>query len=111
MHVFALVLFFSLAIMGLLLLGERLYSKARESRAFLSLVLGLLLAWLANTNLWTLWQIPALRYPWVGVSLTGLALGGFALVLYAVYGFFAGLIRKIEDQATQIENAEVRRVA
>lgn len=111
MHAFALVLFFSLAITGLMILTDRLNSKVRESRALISMVLGVVLAWLANTNMWTLWQINSLRYPWVGVTITGLTLGGFAILLYSIYGFFAGLNRKIEDQATQIENSELKRVA
>ena len=94
-----------------MILTDRLNSKVRESRALISMVLGVVLAWLANTNMWTLWQINSLRYPWVGVTITGLTLGGFAILLYSIYGFFAGLNRKIEDQATQIENSELKRVA
>lgn len=111
MHAFALVLFFSLAIMGLVLLGERAFSKVKESRTVSSLAVGVILAWLANLNIWALWQIGGLRFGWVGVTITGLALGGFSIFLYAIYGFFAGLHRKFEDQAMQMENSELKRVA
>ncbi len=45
------------------------------------------------------------------MTLTGVALGGAALLLYALYAFFVGLFRKFDDQAEQIEKTELRRVA
>jgi hypothetical protein len=111
MHYFAALFFLSLGVMALMMLGERFYRVLRESRTFLAGAWGVGLAWLANFNMWTGWHITDLRYGWVGVTLTGLALGGVALVMHAVLGFFAGLHRKFDDQAETIERSELRRVA
>jgi len=111
MHFFAVFLFFALAVMGLGMLGERLYQRLREGRILLTLAWGVALAWLANLNMWTSWGISTLRYGWVGVTITGLALGGTALFVHAILGFFAGLHRKFDDQAEQLERTELRRVA
>lgn len=114
MHFFALILFFAFGVMGITMLGERMYRRLREGRAFMALAWGVGLAWLANLNMWTGWSTGTLRYGWVGVTLTGLAVGGSALLLHAVLGFFAGLHRKLDDQAEQIERSgdgELRRVA
>jgi hypothetical protein len=111
MHFFALFLFFSFGVMALTMLGERGYRRLREARAFLALSWGVGLAWLANLNMWSGWSIGNLRYGWVGVTMTGLALGGVAVLGYAIFGLFAGLHRKFEDQAEEIERAELRRVA
>ncbi|MDA8070518.1 MAG: hypothetical protein M0Z82_02720 [Actinomycetota bacterium] len=113
MHFFALFLFFAFGVMGLTMLGERLYRRLREGRAFVSLGWGVGLAWLANSSMWSGWAIGGLRYDWVGVTVTGLALGGSALLLHGVLGFFAGLHRKFDDQAEQLERSEpeLRRIA
>jgi hypothetical protein len=111
MRFFALFVFLSLGVMGLTMLGERGYRRLREGRAFMAGAWGAGLAWLANVNMWTSWDIGHLRYPWVGVTLTGLALGGTALFVHAILGFFAGLHRKLDDQAEQIEAHDLRRVA
>jgi hypothetical protein len=112
-HFFALFLFFAFGVMGLTMLGERLYRRLREGRAFVSLGWGVALAWLANLSMWTGWAVGNLRYGWVGVTVTGLALGGSALLLHAILGFFAGLHRKFDDQAEQLERgeADIRRIA
>ncbi len=111
MHFFAVFLFFSLGVMGLTMLGERGYRKLREGRAFMACGWGVGLAWLANLNMWASWGITNLRYEWVGVTLTGIAIGGTALFAHAILGFFAGLHRKLDDQAEQLERGELRRVA
>lgn len=111
MHFFGLFLLFAFGVMGLTMLGERAYRRLREGRAFAAGAWGVALAWLANLDMWTGWHVTGLRYGWVGVTLTGLALGGTALFLHAILGFFAGLHRKLDDQAEQLEKTELRRVA
>jgi len=111
MHFFALFLFFSFGVMALTMLGERGYRRLREARAVLAMGFGIGLAWLANLNMWTGWSIGNLRYAWVGVTMTGLALGGTAVLGHAIFGLFAGLYRKFDDQAEQIEKTDLRRVA
>jgi hypothetical protein len=111
MPFFALFLFLSFGVMALTMLGERGYRRAREARPILATGWGVALAWLANVNMWSGWGIPNLRYDWVGTTLTGLALGGTALLVYALFGFFFGMSRKLDDQAEQIERTELRKVA
>jgi hypothetical protein len=111
MHFFAVFVLFSFAVLGLTLLGERLYRRRSDLRAVVAAGLGVGLAWLANFNMWLGWAVPHLRWAWVGVTLTGLALGGAALAVYAVLGFFFGLHRKFDDQAEEIEQSKLRRVA
>jgi hypothetical protein len=111
MHFFAVFLFLSFGVMALTALGERGYRVLREARAFVAGALGVALAWLADFNMWSGWGLAHLRYDWVGVTLTGVALGGTALMAHALWSFFAGLHRKFDDQAEQIERAELRRVA
>src|SRR5579863_7365941 len=109
MHFFAVFLFMSMGVMGFTMLGERGMRRLREGRAFMFGAWGVGFAWLANLNMWTGWGIGHLRYEWVGVTLTGLALGGTAMLMHALLGFFAGLHRKFDDQAEQIERAELHR--
>jgi hypothetical protein len=117
MHFFAILLFMSFGVIALTAVSERAGGiahvpwKRREARPVLAGGWGVGLAWLANFNMWSGWAIGHLRYAWVGVTLTGVALAGTALLAYAVFGFFAGLNRKFNDQAEQIEKSELRRVA
>ncbi len=111
MHVFAVFLFFSFAVMALAMLGGRYLQHARERWAFSASVTGVALAWLANFNMWSAWNVGNLRYGWVGITLTGLALGGGAVFLHAVTVFFAGLHRKLDDQAEVMEQRDLRRAA
>jgi len=110
MHFFAVLFFLSFAVMGLTMLGERLTRHVREGRALMAGAWGVGLAWLANLNMWNAWHIANLRYTWVGVTLTGVAAGGLALLLFALFGFFAGLYRKLDDQAEQLERADLRSI-
>ena len=102
-HYLAVFLFVSFGVVALTMLGERLYGALREMRAFTAAGWGVALAWLANLNMWLGWGIPHLRYAWVGITLTGIALGGTALLTYALFGFFFGLRRKLDDEAEQLE--------
>lgn len=111
MHFFGLVLLFGLGIYALSLLGQRAYSRIRELKPLVQLVLGVALAWIANINLWTGFSISHLRADWIGVTITGLALGGIAFFFDAVVGFVAGLERKVEDQAAQLEHGDLKRIA
>ena len=111
MYYFAVFLFFALGVMALTMLGGSAYRRFSEGRAFMAGATGVALAWLTNFNMWTGWHITDLRYNWVGITMTGVALAGTALLFHSVFGFFAGLYRKFEDQAQVIEHAELHRVA
>jgi hypothetical protein len=117
MHFFVVLLLMSFGVMALTAFGESVGQlvgvpwNRRDARPFLAGVFGVGLAWLANFNMWTGWSIAQLRYDWVGVTITGIAVGGVALLTHALVAFFAGLNRKFDDQAEQIERSDLRRVA
>lgn len=112
MYVFGTFILFALGIMALTMFAERFYAKAQEFFAIVAVALGVGLAWLADFNLWAQWHLP-LRYGWVGTTLTGLALGGWAVLSHAVLGLFAGISRKVYDEAEVLEHqrAEIRPAA
>ena len=105
MHVFAMFVFFSLGVMAVSMLAERVLNVAQELRAVALVGIGTGLAWAVDFNLWSLWHVHA-RAPWVAVTLTGVFLGGGAYFWHAVVGSFAGLLRKLHDQAAALEKAE-----
>ncbi|MCU1493276.1 MAG: hypothetical protein JWO62_1040 [Acidimicrobiaceae bacterium] len=111
MTFFAVFLFVAFAVVALTSLGSRVFRRYGEIRTGTAIFWGVSLAWLANLNMWTSWHITNLRYGWVGVTLTGIALAGTALVLHAAAGTMSSLYRKLEDEAEQIERTELRRVA
>ncbi len=110
MYVFAVFLFFSLGVMALTMAGSHYLHATRERWVLLACAVGVALAWLAAFDMWSGWHV-ALRYGWVGTTLTGFALGGSATLLHAVTGFFTGLHRKFDDQAEVMEQHELRRAA
>lgn len=110
MHFFGLFLFLAAGITGLSMVGERFYRRMREGRPIMNVAWGIGLAWLANLSMWSSWSIGGLRYGWVGVTLTGLALGGVALLFHSIVAFFIGIYRKSDEEAEQIERTELRKV-
>jgi len=111
MHVLGLMVLLALGMWVIVALGARWYKVAGEARTLVALVLGVIVAWLANVNVWRLWSVPDLRYGWVGVTLTGLALGGIAILWDGVIGLLLGLHRKVEDEAETLERHDLKRVA
>jgi hypothetical protein len=73
--------------------------------------LGVGAAWLINLDLFSVLAV-ATRGSAIGVTVTGLMIGGAAYLWQQVLGFFAGLTRKLGDEAARLEKAEQpRRVA
>ncbi|MFZ0059016.1 MAG: hypothetical protein WAL35_03095 [Acidimicrobiales bacterium] len=97
MHYFALFFFFSFGVMALTMLGERGYRRMTEGRVGVAGFWGVGLAWLANLNMWSGWSIGHLRYGWVGITVTGIAIAGTALLLSTIFGILAGLHSKLKD--------------
>ncbi|HZD01695.1 MAG TPA: hypothetical protein VFA46_16325 [Actinomycetes bacterium] len=111
MYVFAVAALLGLAVMAVAMIAERYLSLVQEFWALVVVALGIGVAWLADFNLFGLWAI-GVRYEWVGILLTGVALAGIAHVWHGFLGLFTGLIRKYNDEAETIEKSQgLRRVA
>jgi hypothetical protein len=111
MDVFAVLVLFGLGIAGLLAVAHRFLDFAPEFRAVVAVGFGVGLAWLADVNMWGLWELPV-RDTWIGVTLTGVAMAGIALFWHHILGYVGGLERKHNDEAEALEKTEgLRRVA
>ena len=76
----------------------------------LLLAFGIGLAWLVDFDVWQLWNI-AEREHWIGVTLTGLAIGGVAYACHGAAHFVSMFTRKVGDEAETIEQEKnLRRV-
>lgn len=108
---FAVAALLGLGIMAVAMIAERYLTPVREFEAIVLVALGIGAAWLADFNLFGLWGI-GVRYEWVAIGLTGLALAGIAYVWHVVLSLFTGLTRKYNDEAAIIEKDKgLRRVA
>lgn len=82
-----------------------------EIRAFVPAALGVGPAWLINLDLFGGLAV-ATRDSAIGVTVTGLMIGGAAYFWQEILGFFVGLSRKLGDEAATLEKSEqLRRVA
>ena len=105
MHVFALYLFFALGVMAVSMMAERILDSADEFRAFMLVGLGVGLAWAADFNLWSVWNLHP-RANWLGITLSGAFIGEGAYFWHVTLGFFSGLLRKFHDEAATLEKSE-----
>jgi hypothetical protein len=110
MYALGLMTLIGLGVYAVAVLVDRYVAVAREFVAGLYGLLGVGAAWLANFDLFKAWAMPA-REPWIGVTLTGLAIAGLAMAWRAIGTFVAGLERKFRDEAEVLEQTELRRVA
>jgi hypothetical protein len=110
MHVFAIALVLGLAVMTLTTWLGRFMPRAEPFSAIAMAVLGVLGAWLADFDLWQLWDVPV-RAHWIGIVLTGLALGGIAYAWHELVSLAASLARKTTDEAKAIEYSQTIRAA
>ena len=103
MHVLALFLSLGLAV----LLVGRLVNRFLPDTigafdGLTAMVMGVLVAWLADFDVWSAWDVPV-REHWVGIVLTGLGIAGLAAVWGELIGFVHGVARKSNDEAEVIE--------
>ena len=77
---FAVAALQGLAIMAVALIAERYLTLVQEFWAIVLVALGIGAAWLADFNIFSPWGI-GVRYEWVGILMTGVALAGIAHVL------------------------------
>ena len=110
MYFFTTFLLFAFGTMALTMTFHHLFKIHRDRWTMTSCFMGVAMAWLANFSMWPAFHV-AVRYDWVGTTLTGFALAGTALLLHTFLGFFSGLDRKLHDQAEVMETHELRKVA
>jgi hypothetical protein len=116
MHTFGVLFFFSLGVMAITMWGDRIYERLRQSKLrweiwpLVAVLVGVGLAFASGFDMWAQWGVH-IRTLWLGEALTGAALGGTAVALRSIVGFFLSLHRKFEDQAEVVERQELRRVA
>lgn len=102
MFPFALALFVGLGIAVLVMIFDRWLSRALELWALVMAAVGVGVAWIADFNMATLWGID-FRAEWIGITLTGLVLGGMAMLWREILSLVGGLYRKVADEAEEIE--------
>jgi hypothetical protein len=68
-------------------------------------------AWIADFDMAAQWGIRT-RASWIGITLSGLVLGGLALLWRELLGLVGSLFRKYADQAEELERQHgLRRIA
>jgi hypothetical protein len=110
MYGFGMVVLLGLAAFAVAVVAYRYLSVAREFWALLLVLLGIGAAWLANFNLFGVWGL-AVRDHWIAVTLTGLAIAGVGYFWRVILEFFAGISRKVTDEARSLEQSELRKAA
>jgi len=111
MFTFAMVALLGLAVLAVTATASRYLSISAEIRAFTLAALGVGAAWLIDLDVFGVLAV-ATRDSAIGVTVTGLMIGGAAYFWQEILGFFTGLTRKLGDEAATLEKSEqLRRVA
>jgi predicted tellurium resistance membrane protein TerC len=110
MYIFGIAVLFSLGVMMVAGSLDRFLPRVRDFAAITMVILGVLAAWLADFDLWELWAVPVRRH-WIGVALSGAAIGGLAHAWHEVLAVLASTTRKTLDEAESIERSSGLRVA
>jgi hypothetical protein len=111
MYVLGIAVLLGLGVFALAMVVDRVLSLAPELGAAVLVGLGIGAAWLADFDVFQLWGIPV-REDWIGVTLTGLMIGGIAVVYRGVGRLLSALTRKTADEAETLETEKgLRRVA
>ena len=111
MFAFAMMALLGLAVLAVTAIVSRFLSISAEIRAFALAALGVGAAWLIDLDLFGVLGIDT-RHTAIGVTVTGLMIGGAAYFWQEILSFFTGLARKLGDEAATLEKSEhLRRVA
>jgi hypothetical protein len=111
MYVFAVAGLLGLGVFAVAMFAHRFLAMARELWPIVLVGLGVGVAWLVNFDAFRLWGIGE-RQHWIGVTLTGLMIGGLGFA-YRGFGHLMGVFaRKVADEAETIEKEKgLKRVA
>jgi hypothetical protein len=107
MYVFALALLFGLGILAIERFVDRWLTRVPEAWAVLGVALGVALAWIVNFDIFRDWGLDA-RAGWLGVTMTGIILGGIADFWHFMLGLFSEVMRKVKGEARQMEETQLR---
>jgi hypothetical protein len=111
MYVFAVAGLLGLGVFAVAMFAHRFLSMVRELWPIVLVGLGVGAAWLVNFDAFRLWGIGE-RQHWIGVTLTGVMIGGFGVVYRGVGHLMGAFARKVADEAESIEKEKgIRRVA
>ena len=111
MFALGLMALLGLAVLAITAMASRYMAIAAEIRALAMAALGVGAAWLINLDLFSVVGILT-RDSAIGVTVTGVMIAGTAYFWQEILGFFAGLSRKLGDEAETLEQREhLRRVA
>ena len=111
MFAFGTMVLLGLAILAVTAIISRYVAAMAEIRAVVLVALGVGAAWLIDLDLFGVLGI-ATRDSAIGVTMTGLMIAGSAYFWHEILAFFAGLSRKIGDEADTLEKGDqLRRVA
>ncbi|RPI20820.1 MAG: hypothetical protein EHM57_07425 [Actinobacteria bacterium] len=111
MYTFAVILLLGLAVMAVVMLFDRFLRIADEIMMAVAILLGIGTAWLADFNMFAEWGF-LLREEWIGITLTGVILGGVAYLMHELVGLIAGVHRRFVDEAVEFEKVhDLRRAA
>lgn len=107
MYAFGIAVLLGLAVMLVAAIGERYLLRINEFRAVVLGGLGIAAAWATGFDLWALWGISS-RTGWLGTTLSGVILGGIAYAWHVMLTLFAGVSRKVTDEAATMEQSQLR---
>lgn len=107
MYAFGIAVLLGLAVMVVAAIGERYLLRINEFRAVVLVGLGIAAAWATGFDLWSLWGISS-RAGWLGTTLSGVILGGIAYAWHVILTLFAGVSRKVTDEAATMEQSQLR---
>lgn len=105
MYGFGMVVLLGLAVIGVGAVAYRYLAVAREFWALVIVLLGIGAAWLADFDLFAVWGL-AIRDHAIAVTLTGFAIAGAGYFWRVILDFFAGISRKMTDEARTLEKSE-----
>src|SRR5207247_9215922 len=101
METFGVLVLLGLGLSAFVTLGNRFVTVAREFWAFVTVGVGVGLAWAADLNMWRLWHL-TVSGAWIGITLNGLTIAGLAYFWHALLWFFRSIVHNTYDDNDNI---------